>query len=155
MQKKSLRIFAIVSLLLILVVVAGCGGGSGAKRISGLSPEGVVKTFFDSAKNNKMNEAGLYISPASAGDAKTVVKFMTGGSGLEQIKKSNLMSVKLAGQQSDYAVVVASLQEQDSFKFTVKPVGLEKIDGEWYIVDFDQIYTDAKYKVLAQLLANI
>lgn len=153
MPKKSLKTVAVVCLLLIVVLVAGCGGGSGAKRITGLSPDGVVKTFFDAAKNNKMNDAGAYISPTSAGDAKTVVKFMTGD--LDQIKKSNLISAKLAGQQGDYAVVATTLQEQDSFKFTVKPVGLEKINGEWYIVDFDQIYRDAKYKVLQQLLANI
>jgi hypothetical protein len=38
---------------------------------------------------------------------------------------------------------------------TIKPVGLEKVNGEWYIVDFDQIYNDTKYKVLQQLMANI
>lgn len=155
MQKKYLRTLAALSLLLFVLVIAGCGGGSDAKRLNGLAADEVVKTFFDSAKNSKVKEAGLYISPASSGDTKTVLKFLTGDSGLGQIKKSNLMSVKTAAQEGDYAVVVATLQEQDSFKFTVKPVGLEKIKGEWYIVDFDQIYTGAKYKVLQRLLENI
>lgn len=155
MPKKSLKILAVVSMLLLVALAAGCGGGSGAKRINGLEPDGVVKTFFDAAKNNKIKDAGAYISPASSGDAKTVVNFLTGDSGLSQLKKSNLMSVKQAAREGNYAVVVATLQEQDSFKFTVKPVGLEKIKGEWYIVDFDQIYNNAKYQVLENLLDNI
>ncbi|MEG6586890.1 hypothetical protein [Dendrosporobacter sp. 1207_IL3150] len=155
MVKKSFKTLAVVSLLLIVVLVAGCGGGgSGAKRISGLSPDGVVKTFFNAAKSNNLNEAKLYVSPVSSGDVKTAIKFMT-GSGLTEIQKSNLASIKLAKQQGDFAVVVATLQEENSFRFTVKPIGLEKIDGEWYIVDFEQIYQNAKYKVLQQLLANI
>jgi len=156
MLKKSVKTMLVFSLLTILLVIAGCGGGgSSVQRVKGLTPDGVVKTFFTAAKNNKMTEASLYVSPASKSDAQTVLKFLTGQSGIEQIKKSNLFSVKLVAQQGDYAAVIATLQEQDSLKFTVKPIGLEKINGEWYIVDFDQIYNDAKYKVLQQLLSNI
>nr|WP_092074059.1 hypothetical protein [Dendrosporobacter quercicolus]NSL47784.1 hypothetical protein [Dendrosporobacter quercicolus DSM 1736]SDM76436.1 hypothetical protein SAMN04488502_10756 [Dendrosporobacter quercicolus] len=155
MPKKSLKTLAVAGLLLFVMLVAGCGGGSNAKRITGLEPDGVVKTFVDAAQNSKMKEAGLYISPASSGNAKTVVKFLTGDSGLAQLKKSNVMSVKQAAREGNYAVVVATLQEQDTFNFTVKPVGLEKIKGEWYIVDFDQIYNDAKYQALEKLLNSI
>ncbi len=141
-------------LMMILVVTAGCGG-SDVKRPSGLSPEQVVHSFYDAAKAKRMNEAALYVSPASINDTQTVLKYVTGQSGAT-IKKSNLLSVKIVAQQGNYAAAVATLQsEQNSLSLTVKPVGLEKIDGEWYIVDYDQVYRDAKYRVLAQLLKGI
>ncbi|MEN6412380.1 MAG: hypothetical protein ABFC84_06380 [Veillonellales bacterium] len=155
MFKNRLKSVAAVSLLLLVLITAGCGGGSGLQRIAGLSPENVVKTFFNAARDGRFNEAGLYVSAASKSDAQTVMKFITGQSGLEQFKNSNLLSVKQVAQQGDYTVMVATLQDQNSFKITVKPVALEKVDGEWYIVDTNQIYQDAKYKILQQLLANI
>lgn len=157
MIKNNMKKLLAMSLLLVVLLVAGCGGSSGAglQRVAGLSTEGTVKTFFDAAKNNRMNEAGLYVSAASKNNISTVLKFMTGQTGVEEIKNSNILSIKQITQQGNYAVVVATIQEQNSFKMTIKPVGLEKTNGEWYIIDFDQIYTDAKYKVLQQLLANI
>ena len=155
MFKNSMKSLLAMSLLMVVMLVAGCGGGSGAQRIAGLTTDGVVKTFFDAAKNGRMNEAALYVSSASKSDPQTVFKFMTGQAGVEQIKNSNIFSIKQVTQQGNYAAVIVTLQEQNTFKMTIKPVGLEKVNGEWYIVDFDQIYTDAKYKVLQQLLANI
>lgn len=156
MFKNSMKSLLAMSLLLVVLLTAGCGGsGSGLQRIAGLTTEGTVKTFFDAAKNNRMEEASLYVSAASKNNIQTVLKFMTGQTGIEQIKNSNIVSIKEIAQQSNYAAVVVTVQEQNSFKMTIKPVGLEKVNGEWYIIDFDQIYTDAKYKVLQQLLANI
>ena len=156
MFKNNMKSLLAMSLLLVVLLIAGCGGsGSGLQRIAGLTPEGTVKTFFDAAKNNRMEEASLYVSAASKNNIQTVLKFMTGQTGIEQIKNSNIVSNKEIAQQSNYAAVVVTVQEQNSFKMTIKPVGLEKVNGEWYIIDFDQIYTDAKYKVLQQLLANI
>ncbi len=155
-MSKYFKLIAVFLMVIVMALIAGCGGsGTNAKRLTGISPETVVKTFVNAAKDNRLQEAGLYVSPASTGDARTVVKFLTGQSGLDQIKKSNLFSVKKAAEQGNYAVVIATLQEQDSLKFSVKPIGLEKIDGEWYIVDFDQIYRDVKYKILLQLLESI
>ncbi len=154
MRRIRLSLLAI-GLMAILVVAAGCGGGSGAQRIAGLSAEGVVKTFFDSAKAGNMNEAGLYVSPTSKSNSQTVLKFIT-GQDMEQIKNANLLSVKQVAQNGNYAVVLATLQDkQGSMSLTVKPVGLEKISGEWYIVDADQIYNDAKYNLLLQLMQHI
>lgn len=155
MFKNRMKSMAAISLLLLVLIVGGCGGGAGLQRIAGLSPEGVVKTFFNAARDGKLNEAGLYVSAASKSDAQTVMKFITGQSGLEQFKNSNLLSVKQVAQQGDYTVMVTTLQDQDSFKMTVKPVALEKVAGEWYIVDTNQIYQDAKYKILQQLMANL
>lgn len=148
--------FILVALLsLLLLVTAGCGGGSDLTRQSGLSPEEVVHTFFDAAKGNHMNEAALYVSPSSVSDTKTVLKFVTGQSS-SSIKNANLLSVTKVAQQGNYAATLATLQqEQNSMGIVIKPVGLEKIDGEWYIVDYDQAFRDAKYKVLAQLLSSI
>lgn len=149
------KVILVAMLMLVLIVTAGCGGGSGAQRQSGLSPEAVVQNFFDAAKGNRMKEAALYVSPTSASDTKTVLKYVTGESS-SAIKNSNLLSVKKVAQQGDYAVAVVTLQaEQNSMNISVKPVGLEKIDGEWYIVDYDQALREAKYKVLAQLLSRI
>lgn len=149
------KVILVAMLMLILVVTAGCGGGSDVQRQSGLSPEAVVQTFFDAAKGNRMKEAALYVSPTSASDTKTVLKYVTGESN-STIKNANLLSVKKVAQQGDYVAAVATLQaEQNSMNISVKPVGLEKIDGEWYIVDYDQALREAKYKVLAQLLSRI
>ena len=155
MFKRNVRILLAASLLIIVALVAGCGGGSGLQRVPGLSPTETVTTFFDAAKNNRMEEASLYVSAASKSDPNTVVKFMTGQSELTQIKNSNIMSIKQVAQQGNYAALLVTTQEQNTFKINMKPVGLEKVNGEWYIIDFDQIYTNAKYKVLQQLLANI
>ncbi|MCM0760030.1 DUF4878 domain-containing protein [Sporomusa sphaeroides DSM 2875] len=149
------KIILVAMLMLALLVAAGCGGGSGVQRQSGLSPEAVIQNFFDAAKDNQMKEAALYVSPTSASDTKTVLKYVTGESS-STIKNSNLLSVKKVAQQGDYAAAVVTLQaEQNSMNVSVKPVGLEKIDGEWYIVDYDQALREAKYKVLAQLLSRI
>ncbi|WP_425057590.1 hypothetical protein SCACP_21080 [Sporomusa carbonis] len=149
------KFILVAVLIMILVIVAGCGGGSSVKRPSGLSPEEVVHNFFDSAKNSRMNEAALYVSPTSMSDTQTVLKFVTGQSS-STIKSSNLLSVKKVAQQGNYAAVIATLQqEQNSLNITIKPVGLEKINGEWYIVDSDQVFRDAKYQVLAQLLRGL
>ncbi|MPM46571.1 hypothetical protein SDC9_93275 [bioreactor metagenome] len=156
-MNKKLRTLLAASMLLVILVVAGCGGGgSSAKRISGLAADGVVKTFFEAAKAGELSEAALYVSPDSKNNISTVKKFMTGQFGLDQIKDANLLSVKKVAEKGDYAVVLTTLQEkQGSMKVSVKPVGLMKVSGEWYIVDADQIYTDAKYRALQQLLANI
>mgnify|MGYP000960447949 CR=1 FL=1 len=156
MTKQIFRIMVIVSTLALTLFAAGCGGGSGVQRISGLSADGVVQTFYDSAKAGRLNEAALYVSPASTSNPSTVIKYLTGQGGLQELKTSNLLSLRKVAEQGNYAVVVATLQaEQNSLKITVKPVGLEKINGEWYIVDFDKIYSDAKYSVLQRLLSNI
>lgn len=155
MFKRNVRVLLAISMLVLVIVVAGCGGSSGVKRVPGLSTTETVTTFFDAAKNNRMSEAALYVSTATKNDPKTVLKFMTGQSGIEEIKNANIVSIKQVAQQGDYAALVVTIQEQNTIKMSIKPVGLEKVNGEWYIVDFDQIYTSAKYKVLQQLLANI
>lgn len=143
-------------LITVLIVTAGCGGGGTAvKRQAGLSPEEVVHSFFAAAKGNRMNEAALYVSPASISDTQTVLKFVTGQSSTT-IKNANLLSVKKVVQQGNYAATIATLQQgQDSVSIVIKPVGLEKVNGEWYIVDYDQAFRDAKYQVLAQLLKGL
>lgn len=157
MVKNSMKNLMVISMLLVVLLIAGCGGGaeSGLQRIMGLNTEDTVKTFFEAAKNNRMNEASLYVAAASKNNAQTVLNFMTGQAGMDQLKKSNILSIKQITQQGNYAAVVVTIQETNSFKITIKPVGLEKMNGEWYIVDTDQIYTDAKYKILQQLLSNI
>jgi hypothetical protein len=155
MFKRNIRIVLAASMLVLVVLIAGCGDSSDVQRKPGLDATETVSTFFDAAKNNRMSEAALYVSAASKSDSRTVLKFMTGQSGIEQIKNANIVSIKQVAQQGNYAAIVATIQEQNTLKMSIKPVGLEKIKGEWYIVDFDQIYNDAKYKVLQQLLANM
>ncbi|WP_371381643.1 hypothetical protein [Sporomusa aerivorans] len=148
------KLVLVAVLMIALLVTAGCGG-SDVKREAGLSPEQVIHRFFDAAKGSRMSEASLYVSPNSIADTKTVVKFVTGQTS-STIKYSNLLSVKIVAQQGSFAAAVATLQqEQNSLNLVIKPVGLEKIDDEWYIVDYDQALREAKYKVLAQLLSRI
>jgi len=155
MFKNSIKSLLAISLLMVVLLIAGCGGSeSGGQRTDGLTTEATVKAFFEAAKNDRMNEAAMYVSSDSKSDPQTVLKFMTGQTGVEQIKNSNIFSVKQVAQQGNYAAVVVTMQDQNTYK-VIKPVGLEKINGQWYIVDVDQIYTNAKYKVLQQLLGNI
>ncbi|HWR44484.1 hypothetical protein [Sporomusa sp.] len=149
------KFILVAVLIMALLATAGCGGGSDLKRPTGLSPEQVVHSFFDAAKGNRMNEAALYVSPTSIGDTQTVLKFVTGQSS-STIKNSNLLSVKKVAQQGNFVAAIATLQqEQNSLGIVIKPVGLEKINGEWYIVDYDQVFRDMKYQVLAQLLRGL
>lgn len=158
MKKSMLKLTAVLALLIVVLAAAGCGGGGqgGAKRLTGLAPDEVVQTFFNAAKSGNLNDAGLYVSPSSANDPQTVIKYLTGNSGLNELKNANLLSLRKAAEQGNYAVVVATLQTaQNTTNIVIRPVGLEKVNGEWYIVDFDQIYQGAKYQILQQLLAKI
>lgn len=149
------KLILVAVLMMTLLVTAGCGGGSGFERQANLSPEAVIQKFFDAAKGSRMNEAAAYVSPTSVGDTKTVLKYVTGQSS-STIKNANLLSVKLVSQKGNFAAALATLQpEQNSLNVVFKPVGLEKIDGEWYIVDYDQIFREAKYSILAQLFNAI
>lgn len=159
MAKQRMRIVAICMLLLVAIGAAGCGGGNdttGLHRLVGLTPDGAVKTFFYAAKSGNLDEAALYVANETKSNAQTLLKFLTGQSGMEQIKSTNLLSVRNVAAQGNYAVVVATLQpDANSLNLVVRPVGLEKVNGEWYIVDFDQIYSEAKYSVLKALLEKI
>ena len=156
MKKKTMKISMLIAILILALFAAGCGGGGGVQRIAGLSADWVVKTFFEAAKGGRLNEAGAYVSPSTASDPQVVIKYLAGQTGLGDLKSANLLSVRKVAEQGDYAVVVATLQaEQNSLKLSVRPVGLEKLNGEWYIVDLDKIYQDAKYRILQQLLTKI
>lgn len=145
MSKVKLNLTVVLLLLMSIFLIAGCGGGGGGAtpRIMGLAPEGVVKTVFDHVKADRMNDAKEYLAPNAAGD-KTVI---------QEMRNSNLLFVKTLAQQGDYAVVVATLQPPTG-NLSVKPVGLEKINGEWCILDTNNIYNDVKYIILQKLLAN-
>lgn len=158
MKNRMLKVTAVLALLIVVLLAAGCGGGGGqggAKRLTGLAADEVVQTFFNAAKSGNLNEAGLYVSPSTANDPRIVIKYLT-GSGLSEIKNANLLSLRKAAEQGNYAVVIATLQTaQNTTNIIIRPVGLEKVNGEWYIVDLDKIYQDAKYQVLQQLLSKI
>lgn len=153
MVKKIARLFTMVSLLAFVFTAAGCGGGQTAQRISGLTPDNVVKTFFDAAKSNHIGEAALYVSDVSKSNPQTVLKYVTGQTDVQQLKDTNLILAKQVVAQGDYAVVAATLEKSGSFQ--LKAIGLERVAGEWYIVDFDQILNNAKYSILRNLLSNI
>lgn len=152
----------IVCLFLVLAalagLIAGCGGGGGTSvhRITGLTPEKVVATFHNSAKSQKYTEAALYVAPTSLASVKGVTNFLKNDLGLSDVLSSNLLSAKLVGEKGDFAVVLATLQDGvNSTKISVKAVGMEKINGEWYIVDSNTIFRDAKYKLLQDLISNV
>jgi hypothetical protein len=155
MMKSKIKLFLTLSVLMVTFLISGCSD-SGAQRVQGLSSDEVVKTFFEAAKAGRMNEAGLYVSTSPTNDPRTVIKYLSGQSGLEELKNANLLSLKKVTEQSNFSVVMATLQpEPNSLKILVKPVGLEKVKGEWYIVSADKIYQDAKYQLLQQLLSNM
>jgi predicted small lipoprotein YifL len=152
--KKVMGLFLI--LVLFALVIAGCGKGPDLHRIPGLTPDKVVATFHDLAKNQKYAEAALYVSPTSLASIKGVSSFLKNDLGLSDALNSNLLSVKVIGSSGDFAAVLATFQDGvNSTKFTMKAIGLEKINGEWYIVDNNTIYQNAKYKILQNLLSGI
>jgi hypothetical protein len=152
--KKLMGLF--LSLVLLSLIIAGCGKGADVHRILGLTPDKVVATFHDRAKNQKYEEAALYVAPASLAAIKGVSGFLKNDLGLSDVLNSNLLSVKVVASNGDFAVVMATLQDGvNSTRITVKAIGLEKINGEWYIVDNNTIFRDAKYKTLLNLLNGI
>jgi len=145
MFKVKLHIATVLMLLISIFALVGCGGSAGNPRITGLTPDQVVKTVFNEVQANQMNDAKEYLAPNTSGDNASI----------ELMKKSNLLSVKTVANQGDYAVVMATMQQQNTTNFSVKPVGLEKINGEWYIVDVNNIYNNAKYALLQKLLSSL
>ncbi|EGO64789.1 DUF4878 domain-containing protein [Acetonema longum] len=152
MNKKYL-ILLMLAVFALSAVLGGCGGKKG-ERVLGLTPEGVISTAFKNAKEQNFRQAATYVSPDSLSGTKSVANLLAGMSGKE-IKHTNLLSVKKVAQQGDFAAVIVTVQQEDSFKLNFQAVGLERINDEWYIVSNDQILENAKYRVLAQLLANI
>jgi hypothetical protein len=87
-------------------------------------------------------------------DAATITKLLT-GFGVDDIKTANLLSVKKVSARGDFAVVVATIHQEDTLKISVKTIGLEKIEDEWYIIPMDRIVQDTKYRLLAELLGGV
>lgn len=153
---KKRTVTLMMAMVIMTALLAGCGGGGGSvQRVAGFSPDGVVKAFVAAAKADKLDEAGLYVSPTTKSDPRAIAGFLSGTNGLGDLKTANVAAVKVVGQSGDYAAVVLTLQQENTFKITVKPVGLERIKGEWYIVDVNQVYQNSKYSVLAELLKKI
>jgi len=145
MSKFKLHITTVLMVLVSIFALAGCGDSAGAPRITGLSPDGVVTTVFNEVQANHINNAKEYLAPNTSGDKASV----------QAMKNSNLISARTVANQDGYAVVIATLQQKDNSNFSIKPVGLEKINGEWCILDVSNIYNNAKYALLQQLLRNL
>lgn len=152
------KILSLVAVLIVFAgLIAGCGGGGAdLHRITGLTPEKVVTTFHERAKSQNFDEAALYVSPTSLAAVKGVGNFLKNDLGLTDALHSNILAAKVVGQSGDFAVVMTTLQDGvNSTKVSVKAVGLEKINGEWYIVDNNTVFRDAKYKLLQDLIDNV
>mgnify|MGYP000936438447 CR=1 FL=1 len=93
-MRNRISAVAAIGVLLLALLAAGCGGGSSVQRVSGLSADAVVQTFFEAAKNGQYNEAGLYVESSSANDPKSVLKYLAGKTDLEQLKTAKLVSLK-------------------------------------------------------------
>lgn len=145
MSKLKLSITTVVMVLVSMFALAGCGDSPGAPRITGLSPDGVVRTVFNEVQANQMSDAKEYLAPGTTGD----------NASLKTMRNSNLINAKTVANQSGFAVVVATVMQQNTNNISVKPVGLEKINGEWCILDINNIYNNTKYTVLQRLLGGI
>jgi hypothetical protein len=153
LKKRSLVIF-LTAIVVMALFVGGCSGT--VERVRGLEPEAVVKTAFEAAKSQKIMKAAAYVAPSALTDvdADTMTKLLT-GFGVDDIKTANLLSVKKVSARGDFAVVVATIHQENTLKISVKTIGLEKIEDEWYIIPTDRIVQDTKYRLLAELLGGI
>lgn len=145
MSKLKLRITTVVMVLVSMFVLAGCDGSTGAPRITGLAPEAVVRTVFSEVQADHMSDAKEYLAPDTTGD----------NSSLQTMRNSNLINAKTVANQGGFAVVMATTMQQNTSNISVKPVGLEKINGEWCILDVNNIFNNTKYAVLQRLLGNM
>lgn len=153
MKKRSIVIF-LTAIIVMALFVGGCSGT--VERVRGLEPEAVVKTAFEAAKSKKISQAAAYVAPSALddADAATITKLLT-GFGVDDIKTANLLSVKKVSVRGDFAVVVATIHQENTLKINVKTIGLEKIEDDWYIIPTDRIVQDAKYRLLAELLGGV
>jgi hypothetical protein len=153
LKRGSIVIF-LTAIVIMALFVGGCSGT--AERVRGLEPEAVVKTAFEAAKSKKIMQAAAYVAPGTLTDvdAATITKLLT-GFGVDDIKTANLLSVKKVSARGDFAVVVATIHQEDTLKISVKTIGLEKIEDEWYIIPMDRIVQDTKYRLLAELLGGV
>ncbi|MDU4960510.1 MAG: hypothetical protein E6X17_07590 [Sporomusaceae bacterium] len=153
MKRKKTLSLLLLSLLTITLLLGGCSGA--VERQYGLEPEAVVKTAFDAAKSRKFAKAAAYIAPNTlqASDDAEISDLLT-GFGISDVKTANLLSVKKVSSQGRFAVVVATIHQENTLKVNVKSIGLERIDDEWYIVPMERIVLDAKYRLLADLLVG-
>lgn len=145
MSKLKLRITTVVMVLVSMFALAGCDGGAGAPRITGLAPEAVVRTVFNEVQAGQMNDAKEYLAPNATGD----------NASLQTMRNSNLINAKTVANQAGFAVVMATVMQQNTSNISIKPIGLEKINGEWCILDVSNIYNNTKYAVLQRLLGGI
>ena len=148
LNKRSI-VIVLTALLGLTLLLGGCSGI--VERERGLEPEAVVKTAFEAAKAQKMMRAVAYMAPETLTEASAVTKLLTGLS-VEDMKTANLLSVKKVSVRGNFAVVVATIHQENTLKISVKTIGLEKIEDEWYIIPMDRIVQDAKYRLLAELL---
>lgn len=150
LKRKPLSLF-LLAVAALTLLLGGCSGT--VERVYGLEPEAVVKTAFDAAKARKYAKAAAYVAPDTLpeADAGALTDILT-GLGVEDIRTANLLSVKQVSEQGKFAAVVATIHQENSLKVNVKTIGLEKIEGEWYIVPMNRIVQDAKYRLLAELL---
>lgn len=152
MRKRPFMLF-LAFILGFSLLIGGCAGT--AERERGLEPEAVVKTVFNAAKAKKLTQAAAYVAPSAlVDDVSSVTKMLT-GFGVEDIRTANLLSVKKVSTQGDFAVVVATIHQENTLKISVKTIGLEKIEDEWYIIPVDRIVQDTKYRLLADLLGDM
>ena len=154
MVKKRFSVFFLFSILAITLLISGCSGT--AERVYGLEPEAVVKTSFADAKANKLAHAAAYVAPSALADANAseVTKLLTGFA-VDDLKTVNLLSVKEVSVQGDFAAVMATFHQENTLKVSVKTIGLERIENEWYIVPVNRIVTNAKYHLLAELIGEL
>lgn len=152
LTKRSLTIF-ITAVIVMSLFIGGCSGKS--ERLYGLEPDAVVKTAFEAAKTKKLAAAAAYIAPDTLTgiDEAAVAKHLT-GFGLADVTTANLLSVKTVSTRGNFAVVVATIHQENTLRVSMKTIGLEKLEGEWYIVPMDRIVQDAKYRLLAELLTS-
>ena len=152
MTKGLFRRMIILCLILFAVAAAGCGAG---ERRAGLSPEGVVEAFYQSAKEGRIGQAALYIAPGTELETVDVARQISGLAQLRELRSTNLVDIRQVASQGDFAVVLATIQTQNSLRTSVKAVGLEWTDGEWYIVDSGRMLANARYRILADLFRRI
>jgi len=126
-----------IGTFLVLVVLVAAGTVHSTKFIPAKTPEGAVRSLFDSVKNNDVTGAYAYVSPASNVDNATFLKDVNGRDGsLRTYSKLENVDTKVLNANGNEATVRTTTKWSTAVgpMFDTRDLKVAKEDGDWKVV---------------------